>query len=98
MTETTAPRAARLGIGSLVAVWLALLALLAATYGLAHVPLGAGNLFVGLGIAAVKVLLVGLVFMGLDNSVPLIRLAAVAALLWVGLLFTLTFADVLIRY
>lgn len=76
-------------------VWLALLALLALTFGAAHLPLGAINVVIGLTIAGVKVALVALIFMGLDRSAALMRLAAAAGLLWLAILFMLTFADVL---
>ena len=56
--------------------WLALMVLLALTTGLAFVPLGSANLFVSLGIAVAKALLVLIVFMELKGSSSLIRAAA----------------------
>lgn len=78
-------------------VWLALLMLLGLTFWAAHLPLGVFNVVVGLVIAAIKVTLVVVIFMGLSKSVPLIRLAAGAGVFWVIILFTLTLSDVLSR-
>ncbi len=81
-----------------VAIWLALLALLAATVGGAYVPMGGAGTALELGIAAIKVVLVGLFFMRLHRSSARVRLAAVAGLFWLGILFTLTFSDLLTRH
>lgn len=78
-------------------VWLALLALLGMTFGAAHLPLGSFNVWVGLAIAAIKVSLLVVIFMGLGSSAPLIRLAAAAGLFWLIIFFTLTLSDVLSR-
>jgi caa(3)-type oxidase subunit IV len=48
--------------------WAALLALLALTFGLAHLKLGAFNAVASLAIAAVKVVLVALFFMHLRRG------------------------------
>ena len=67
----------------LAVTWLALLALMLASLGLAFVPLGAGNLVAGLAIAALKAGLVATFFMGLLRERPLVRLvAAVAICCW----------------
>ena len=78
-------------------VWAGLAALLLLTLALAYVPMGRASLPVSLGIAAAKALLVALGFMELRRAEPLLRLAAGAALLWIGFLFTLSFADWLTR-
>lgn len=78
-------------------VWLALLILLGLTFWAAHLPLGGLNVVVGLAIAAIKVTLVVVIFMGLGSSAPLIRLAAAAGIFWLIILFTLTLSDVLSR-
>lgn len=75
-------------------VWLALLILLAMTFGAAHLPLGSFNVVVGLAIAGIKVALVIVIFMGLGNSSSLIRLAAAAGIFWLTILFVLTLTDV----
>lgn len=79
-------------------VWLALLALLGLTLGLAYVRLGSyGNTVVALSIGAAKAGLVALLFMELRERESLPRLAAVAALLWLAILFTLALADFIAR-
>jgi cytochrome c oxidase subunit 4 len=77
--------------------WLVLLGLLAATFGLAHVRLGAFNPVVSLAIAAVKALAVGLVFMHLRRSSTLVVLFAIVALVFMAILFGLSGADYLTR-
>lgn len=78
-------------------VWAALLALLGLTFGLAYIPLGPFNTVAGLGIAAIKVALVALLFMNLGLSNTLARLAAAAGFLWLVVLFALTLSDTLTR-
>ena len=73
--------------------WLALMVLLALTSGLAFVPLGSANLFVSLGIAVAKALLVLIVFMELKGSSSLIRAAAAAGFFWLAIMIALTSAD-----
>jgi len=73
--------------------WLALMALLAATFTAAHFRLGAANAAVGLAIAAAKVALVGLFFMHLRRASALIAIFAVGALFWIAILFGLSGAD-----
>ena len=73
--------------------WLALMALLAGTFALAHFHLGGGNTAVGLAIAAVKVALVGLFFMHLRRATALIAIFAVATLFWLAILFGLSGTD-----
>ncbi|MGO4707355.1 cytochrome C oxidase subunit IV family protein [Microvirga sp. 2MCAF38] len=80
-----------------LAIWLALLVLLAATLLTAHVNLGAFNVAAALGIAALKSLAVALLFMGLNRSVTLVRLTAATGFLWLVILFTLTLSDFLTR-
>lgn len=73
--------------------WLALVLLLAATTTLAFVPLGTFNIFVALGIAVAKALIVLLFFMDLRGSVPLVRTFAAAGFFWLLIMITLTTAD-----
>ena len=73
--------------------WLALMVLLALTTGIAFVPLGTANLFISLGIAAAKALLVLIVFMELKASSSLIRAAAAAGFFWLAIMIALTTAD-----
>jgi len=73
--------------------WLALMALLAATFVLAHFRLGTWNPVAALAIAAAKVALVALFFMHLRRSSALIVLFALVALFALAILFGLSGAD-----
>jgi cytochrome c oxidase subunit 4 len=73
--------------------WVALMALLVATFGLAHFRLGAWNPVAALAIAAAKVVLVALFFMHLRRSSALVVLFALVALFALAILFGLSGAD-----
>ena len=77
----------------LVLVWLALLGLLAATAASAYVPMGDWNSAVNMAISSIKALLVAVFFMHLRHAGALLRLVAIAALLWLALLFGLSWTD-----
>jgi cytochrome c oxidase subunit 4 len=77
----------------LILTWLALMALLAATAGIAWLPLGWINTAVSLGIALAKALLVAFVFMRLRSAHGLLRLTALAGIVTLFLLFGLAGAD-----
>lgn len=77
--------------------WLALMLLLATTTALAFVPLGSANLFVSLGIAAAKALVVLVFFMELKGSSALVRVFAAAGFFWLLIMIVLTSADYLHR-
>jgi len=74
-------------------VWLALMALLSATIGASYVFTGAPSAVVSLGIAAVKAALVFWFFMQLGDEKGLIRLFAVGAIVWLGILVAFTVLD-----
>jgi cytochrome c oxidase subunit 4 len=78
--------------------WLALVALFAANFFLAYLPLGAGNLALSLAVAALMIAVLSTLLMGLRNSRALIRLVAGAGLFWTSLMFALTFCDFLSRH
>lgn len=75
--------------------WLMLL--LAATWGLGYVNLGVFNLPLALVISVAKTVLIVLFFMHLKGSSRLLHLAAFAGLVWLFLMFLLTFADYFTR-
>ena len=75
----------------------ALLLLTAVNIGLAQLDLAGFNTFVALGIAAIEVVIMVLVFMRLRSSPGMTRLAAVAGLFWLGILFAGTLDDLLTR-
>jgi cytochrome c oxidase subunit 4 len=80
-----------------VFTWLALLTLLAMTTASAFVPLGRFNVVVNLAIALVKALLVVFVFMHVRRGSPMIRVFAVAGVLWLCLLAGLSLTDLATR-
>lgn len=67
--------ALRLGWG-----WLALIALMLASFGSAYIPLGIANPIIGTVIAVVKASIVVVLFMGLLRTSTLLRIVAAAAL------------------
>jgi cytochrome c oxidase subunit 4 len=81
------------GSRALVLTWLALLALLALTTASAFVPLHGFNVVVNLGIAFAKAALVVVVFMHLPRGTPMIRIFALAGVLWLCLLVALSLTD-----
>ena len=83
----------RHGTRRLVLTWLALLALLAASGASAWLPLGWINGAISLAIAAIKALLVLVVFMRLRRAHSLVRLTAATGLGTLLLLFALAGAD-----
>ena len=78
---------------ALVATWAALLALLAATFVLAHVPLAGWNTATAMAIAAAKALLVAWIFMQLRGSSALVVLFAAIGIAWLAILFGLSGTD-----
>jgi cytochrome c oxidase subunit 4 len=78
-------------------VYLALLCLLAATIGVAHLRLGPWNPVLNMSIAAAKAFLIVWFFMHLREGSALVRLAAFGGLLWLAILFGLSLGDWLSR-
>jgi cytochrome c oxidase subunit IV len=81
----------------LVAVWAALMLLLAITVAATFLPLGDLRILVSYGVAIAKAALVLWYFMELSNDDGLARLAALAAFAWTSILFILVCADYLTR-
>lgn len=81
----------------LIAVWLGLMLLLAATTASALMPLGSANALLNIAIALAKTALVALFFMHLRHSIPLLRLFAIVSVLTLSLLFILAGADFVTR-
>lgn len=82
---------------ALLLTYTALLALLAMTVGLSYLPMGTAGLPASLLIAAAKAVLVMAVFMRLREGSTLIRVTSLTGLVWLSLLFLLSFADYLTR-
>lgn len=80
-----------------LATFLALMALLAATVIIAHLPLGPWGTAVALGIATAKVTAIALIFMHLLDASPLIRFVALTGLFFLAMLLGLTSSDYLTR-
>lgn len=77
----------------LLAVYVALMALLALTTGSALVDLGAFNTPLNIGISIAKTSLILWFFMDLRGAAGLVRLAAVIGFYWLMILLTLAMAD-----
>lgn len=74
-----------------------LLALTLATYLLAMLDLGIGNIVIALVIAAAKAALIVLYFMHARRGSALTWLVILAGSMWIGILFSLTLSDYLSR-
>jgi cytochrome c oxidase subunit 4 len=73
--------------------FVALLLLLGLTVEAARHDLGRWNFIVAVAIATVKALLIVLYFMHVRHSPPLTRLVVAAGIVWLAIMFALTFAD-----
>jgi cytochrome c oxidase subunit IV len=80
-----------------ITVFVALLVLLFATVGAAHLPLGPLHFPTAMTIAAVKAVLIILFFMHVKYSHRLTGVISVASFLWLGIMITLTLSDYLSR-
>ncbi len=85
------------GIGRYVTIWLILLAFTGLTVMTGRMDLGAGNIFVAMGIATTKAALVVLFFMHLWDSGGVNRLVFVVSVVFVGVLIAGVFGDLLTR-
>jgi cytochrome c oxidase subunit 4 len=73
--------------------WIGLMILLALTAASSYLPMGAWNTAINMGISAAKALLIALFFMHLRHAGALLRIAALTGLLWLALLFGLSWSD-----
>jgi cytochrome c oxidase subunit IV len=80
-----------------VGTCMALLALLALTWMIAYVDLGPFNLIVALAVAITKAIVIALFFMHIKGSSRLLHLAAVAGVIWLLFLISLTLGDYFTR-
>ena len=74
-------------------IYALLLLLLLATVGAAYIPMGALNFPLAMTIAATKAVLIVLFFMHALHSHRLTLVIAVASLLWLAIMFSLTLSD-----
>jgi len=80
-----------------IRIWIALLALLALTWGLSEVDLGPFNNVAALGISAAKTLLVVLFFMHVRYEPKLTWIFVSAGLIWLLIMVDLTMSDYVTR-
>ena len=78
-------------------VWAALLMLLGLTFGYAYLPHGPFKAEASIAIAIAKALLIAFFFMQLREAAWLVRLAALAGVVWASFLYLIAFADYLTR-
>jgi cytochrome c oxidase subunit IV len=80
-------------------IWtcIALLVLLAVTWSIAYVNLGPFNLIVALAVSITKAIVIALFFMHIKGSSRLLHLAAVAGVMWLLILISLTLSDYFTR-
>lgn len=78
-------------------VWAGLLVLLACTFGYAYLPHAPLKTEVSIAIAVAKALLIANLFMQLREADWLVRLAALAGVVWVSFLYLIAFSDYLTR-
>ncbi|HVZ13111.1 MAG TPA: cytochrome C oxidase subunit IV family protein [Bauldia sp.] len=78
---------------SAIVTWVGLLVLLAITAASSRFDLGWGNVTINLAVAVAKALLILVVFMRLKANAIVLRLAAAATILWIGIMYVLVFAD-----
>jgi cytochrome c oxidase subunit IV len=76
-------------------IWtcIALLVLLGLTWSIAYVNLGPFNLIVALAVSITKAIVIALFFMHIKGSSRLLHLAAVAGVMWLLILISLTLSD-----
>jgi cytochrome c oxidase subunit 4 len=76
-----------------VLTWIALMILLALTCASSYLPMGDWNTVANTVISCAKALLIALFFMHLRQASALLRIAAVVGLLWLALLFGISWTD-----
>ena len=80
-----------------IATYVSLMILLALTIWSSFIKLDGFNSAINLGIAAAKALLVGIFYMHLHRASAVTKLFAIAALLWLTIMFGLTLSDYMTR-
>ena len=80
-------------VGTLVAVWAALLFATGLTSTVAYFDLGWMNIVIALLIAVVKASLVVWIFMGVRYTTTLTKLFVVAGLVWLSIMVLITYSD-----
>jgi cytochrome c oxidase subunit 4 len=78
---------------SYVLTWLGLMVFLALTLGSSYLPMGPWNTAFNMAISCAKAVLIATFFMHLRHAGALLRIAAITALIWLALLFGLSWSD-----
>jgi cytochrome c oxidase subunit IV len=78
-------------------IWAGLLLLVGLTFGYAYLPHGMLKPEVSIAIAITKALLIAMFFMQLREAAWLVRLAALAGVVWASFLYIIAFSDYLTR-
>ena len=84
-------------VGTLVAVWAALIVLTGLTSAASYIDVGEWNIVLALAIAVTKASLVVWIFMGVRYVTTLTRLFVVAGLVWLFIMILLTSSDYVTR-
>jgi cytochrome c oxidase subunit IV len=78
---------------SYLLTWLGLMVFLALTFGSSYIPMGPWNTAINMAISCAKAVLIATFFMHLRHAPALLRIAAITAVLWLALLFGLSWSD-----
>jgi cytochrome c oxidase subunit IV len=95
--EAARPGEDHLSITTYLVIWAALLVLLVVTVAVAYVDVGPLNIVIALAVAIVKAVLVVWFFMHVKFASRLTKIFVSASVLWLAILFALTFADYITR-
>jgi len=76
-----------------VVTWIGLMIFLALTFASSYIPMGPWNTIANMGISCAKAILIALFFMHLRHAGALLRIAALTGVLWLALLFGLSWSD-----
>lgn len=86
-----------ISVGTYVVIYVALLILLGATFGVYYINLGFWSIALGITIAVVKAVLILLYFMHVRFSSRLVWIFAIAGFVWLAILVSLTLSDYISR-
>jgi len=78
---------------SYVLTWLGLMVFLAVTLGSSYIPMGPWNTAINMAISCAKATLIAIFFMHLRHAPALLRIGSITALVFLTILFGLSWAD-----
>ena len=79
-------------------IWALLMFFTALTFGVSYVDLGPWSAVIAVVIAATKATIIALFFMHMKYAEKVTQVVGIAALFWLGIMFTLTATDFFTRY